>query len=57
MDQVVTPWGPVRRKLKILTGQVVSIKPEYEDCARLARDHQIPLETVFEAARRPPPQV
>jgi uncharacterized protein (DUF111 family) len=55
-DQVVTPWGPVRRKLKILAGQVVGIKPEYEDCARLARDHQIPLETVFEAARRSPPQ-
>lgn len=51
MDQVSTPWGVVRRKLKILDGQVVSIKPEFEDCARLARENQIPLERVIEAAR------
>lgn len=53
MDQVSTPWGVVRRKLKILDGQVVSIKPEFEDCARLARENQIPLEQVIEAARTP----
>ena len=50
-DQVRTRWGVVRRKLKILAGRVVSIKPEYEDCARLAREHQVPLESVVEAAR------
>ncbi|OGO06139.1 MAG: hypothetical protein A2Y73_05280 [Chloroflexi bacterium RBG_13_56_8] len=50
-DQVRTPWGTIRRKIKILHGQVVSIKPEYEDCARLAREHQIPLTRIFEAAR------
>jgi len=53
MDQVVTPWGAVRRKLKIVAGEVVSIKPEYEDCARLAREHHLPLETVIEAALHP----
>ena len=50
-DQVHTPWGVVSRKLKILAGRVVSIKPEYEDCARLARQHQVPLERIVEAAR------
>ena len=51
MDQVRTPWGVVRRKLKILNGQVISIKPEFEDCARLARENQISLDRVIEAAR------
>jgi len=50
-DRVHTQWGVVRRKLKILAGRVVSVKPEYEDCARLARQHQVPLEIVVEAAR------
>jgi pyridinium-3,5-bisthiocarboxylic acid mononucleotide nickel chelatase len=50
-DQVLTPWGPVRRKLKILDGAVVSIKPEYEDCARLAREHSVPLREVMSAAQ------
>jgi len=53
-DTVQTPWGPVRRKLKILQGRVISIKPEYDDCARLARAHDIPLQEVVEAARRAP---
>jgi len=51
IDQVRTPWGLVRRKLKLLDGQVVSIKPEYEDCAKLAREHGVPLQSVVEAAR------
>jgi len=51
IDQVSTRWGVVRRKLKILDGRVVSVKPEYEDCARLARERGVPLEIVVEAAR------
>jgi len=52
-DQVDTPWGSVRRKLKLLDGVVVSAKPEYEDCARLAREQGIPLQQVIDAALRP----
>jgi uncharacterized protein (DUF111 family) len=55
VDEVMTPWGPVRRKLKLLGGQVVSAKPEYEDCAMLAREHGLPLDQVLEAARRVTP--
>lgn len=47
---VDTPWGPVRVKLKLLGGGVDDPAPEYEDCARLAREHGIPLRAVFEAA-------
>jgi pyridinium-3,5-bisthiocarboxylic acid mononucleotide nickel chelatase len=49
-DQVSTPWGLVRRKLKLLAGRVVSIKPEFDDCARLAREHDVPLQEVVAAA-------
>jgi len=53
-DCVDTPWGPVRRKLKRLAGQVISVKPEYEDCARLAREHGVPLQDIIDHARRRP---
>ena len=57
-DQVMTPWGPVRRKLKILDGRVVSVKPEYDDCAQMAKRHGLPLQQVDDAARQAgsPPQ-
>lgn len=54
VDCVQTPWGPVRRKLKLLDGRIVGIKPEYEDCARLAREHNVPLQDVIDLARRLP---
>jgi uncharacterized protein (DUF111 family) len=53
-DNVVTPYGTVRRKLKILDGKVAAIKPEYEDCARLAREQQVLLCLVIDAARALP---
>ncbi|MGI6367555.1 MAG: nickel insertion protein [Anaerolineae bacterium] len=49
---VATTWGPVRCKVKLLDGEVLGIKPEYEDCAQLARAHAIPLERVLNAARQ-----
>jgi uncharacterized protein (TIGR00299 family) protein len=45
-----TPWGEVRLKDKILDGQVVASSPEYEDCARLAREAGVPLAEVYRAA-------
>jgi uncharacterized protein (TIGR00299 family) protein len=48
---VTTPWGPVRIKVKQVGGRAVGA-PEYEDCARLARAHQLPLRTVFATALR-----
>lgn len=48
---VETPWGPVRVKEKWLDGERVSVSPEYEDCARIARERGIPLEEVYAAAR------
>ncbi|HHX65493.1 MAG TPA: LarC family nickel insertion protein [Chloroflexi bacterium] len=47
-----TAWGVVRCKVKIVDGQVVGVKPEFDDCARLAREHGVPLRDVSAAARR-----
>jgi pyridinium-3,5-bisthiocarboxylic acid mononucleotide nickel chelatase len=47
---VSTPWGEVRVKVKHL-GEREVLAPEYEDCARLARDRGVPLRDVYEAAR------
>jgi len=46
-----TPWGLVRCKAKLLGDQVVSIKPEYEDCARLAREYGLTLRQVVDAVQ------
>lgn len=48
--EVATPWGSVRVKQKMLDGQAISAAPEYEDCARLAREAGVPITRVFEAA-------
>ena len=51
-ETVDTPYGPVRCKRKEWQGTLLDIIPEYEDCAELARRHNIPFRTVYEAARR-----
>ena len=50
---VTTPWGPVRAKRGWRTGGVEVLTPEYEDCARVAREQRVPLRVVYEAIRRP----
>jgi uncharacterized protein (DUF111 family) len=42
----------VRVEEKWLTEEMSAISPEYEDCARIARQQSIPLQQVFEAARK-----
>jgi uncharacterized protein (TIGR00299 family) protein len=46
MIEVQTPWGPVRAKQGWRDG-IRIVSPEYEDCARIARDHGIPLRDVY----------
>lgn len=47
---VATPYGEVNVKFSCLDGRCRAA-PEYEDCARLAQQHQVPLLAVYEAAR------
>ncbi|MFQ5817843.1 MAG: nickel pincer cofactor biosynthesis protein LarC [Terriglobia bacterium] len=44
---VETPLGPVRMKLARLNGRVLNAAPEYEDCQRIAKEHNLPLKQVL----------
>lgn len=50
--EVETPWRRVRVKEKWLYGRKVAVSPEYEDCARIARERGIPLQDVYAAVLR-----
>lgn len=47
---VDTPWGPVQGKLGWRDGDSPIFTPEYEDCARVARQHDVPLREVYRLA-------
>jgi uncharacterized protein (TIGR00299 family) protein len=47
---VATPLGAVRVKRKRWQGEDLGAAPEYEDCARLAREHGVPLREVYRMA-------
>jgi pyridinium-3,5-bisthiocarboxylic acid mononucleotide nickel chelatase len=48
---VQTPWGPIRGKIGRRDGLTI-FTPEFEDCARVAREHGVPLREVYDQARR-----
>jgi pyridinium-3,5-bisthiocarboxylic acid mononucleotide nickel chelatase len=54
---VETPWGPVKAKKGWRAGLAI-VTPEYEDCARVAREHGVALRDVYAAVSvgggRPP---
>jgi uncharacterized protein (TIGR00299 family) protein len=52
IKEVETQYGKVRVKISTAHGHTpITITPEYEDCRRLATEHNIPLRTIFEEAR------
>jgi hypothetical protein len=48
---VQTQFGEVRCKLAQLNSKIINVKPEYDDCKRIAQEHNVPLKTVMEEAR------
>ena len=50
-EQVTTPWGEVSVKVATLPDGSERAAPEYEDCARLAREHGVPLQRVMQTAQ------
>ena len=48
---VETEWGTVKVKVKQMQGKPVSVSPEYEECAALARQAGVPLLEVYAAAQ------
>jgi pyridinium-3,5-bisthiocarboxylic acid mononucleotide nickel chelatase len=47
---VETRWGNVRLKIGSMNGTVTNYAPEYEDCRKIAAQHQVPLKSVMQAA-------
>jgi uncharacterized protein (TIGR00299 family) protein len=50
--EVTTRHGIVRVKIGLLAGRAVTVAPEFEDCAQIARDAGIPARDVYEEATR-----
>ncbi len=48
---VDTPFGPVKAKKGWRDG-VEIVTPEYDDCARIAREKDVPLRAVYDAVRK-----
>jgi pyridinium-3,5-bisthiocarboxylic acid mononucleotide nickel chelatase len=49
---VMTPWGPVKGKRGWRERGPQVFTPEFEDCARVAREQNVPLREVYAAARQ-----
>ncbi|MEZ5285524.1 MAG: nickel pincer cofactor biosynthesis protein LarC [Vicinamibacterales bacterium] len=49
---VDTPYGVVRCKIARLDGQVLNAQPEFDDLARLAAEHDVPIKMVQAAAQK-----
>ncbi len=52
VETVETPLGPVRVKVASAGGAIVGKKPEYEDCLRLAKIHDMTFEEVRQVVER-----
>ena len=48
--QAKTKYGMVRVKIAAYEGEIVNIQPEFEDCKRLAEEHDVPWKRVHDAA-------
>jgi len=47
-----TKYGKIRVKVGIFKGDIKNIAPEYEDCKKIAKQHQIPLKEIYEEAKK-----
>jgi len=50
--QVSTQWGPIDGKLGWKLGGRPVFTPEFEACARIAREQHVPLLTIYQAAQK-----
>lgn len=50
--EVATPLGTARVKQKWWRGNLLGAAPEYDDCARIARERDVPLATVYQTVAR-----
>ncbi len=50
--ELETSYGTVRIKNALVDGKVMKSKPEYNDCARIARENNIALKDVYEIIKK-----
>lgn len=50
--ELETRYGIIRIKAGYMHGELIKQKPEYEDCVRAAREHEVPLRTVYDEIAR-----
>ena len=50
LEEVATPYGPVRVKVARLAGREVGAHPEYDDCLARARERGVAVREVMTAA-------
>lgn len=46
-----TKYGKIKVKVGMFKGEIKNIAPEYEDCKKMAKQHQVPLKEVYEEAK------
>ena len=51
-ERIETPIGPVVVKVKRLGTRIISALPEYEECIRISRERNMPLEEVYAVAQQ-----
>lgn len=49
---VQTQWGPMSVKVGYHQGKLVQYAPEFKECERVARQHQVPLKKVYDEVRK-----
>ena len=47
-----TKYGKIRVKVGIFKGEIKNIAPEYEDCKKMAKQHQVHLKEVYEEVKK-----
>lgn len=52
MHTINTRWGEIRVKGKSWNGVFQGVAPEFEDCAQVARTHNVPLQTVYQTVQQ-----
>ncbi len=50
--EVKTKYGLIKIKDLILAGKVIKSKPEFEECRRLASEHQVAIQDIYDAVRK-----
>lgn len=49
--EVPTPWGSIKAK-KVMNGNTYSIYPEYEECKKIAEQHHVPIQQIYQSIQR-----